>query len=97
MKLKVIKRIVLYLITTSFFLGFVADNKRIMAHMESEKLISGKKIVIRGDVFYSQSDGRMVVHYTYPQDYFFVSNTKGEVQLYLPEANQVMIQRNPIE
>jgi hypothetical protein len=96
MNFSTIKRIFAFLIVAGLFFGFSADSRRIMAHMESEKLIAGKKVIIRGDVFYSQSDGRMVVHYTYPQDYFFVSNTKGEVQLYLPEANQVMIQRNPV-
>lgn len=93
---KSLKRAFFCLFATIIFFGFVSDSRRIMAHMESEKLISGKKIVIRGDVFYSQNDGKMVVHYTYPQDYFFVSNAMGEVKLYLPEANQVMIQRNPV-
>lgn len=89
-------RAVFSLLIVTLFFGFVADSRRIMAHMESEKLISGKKIVIRGDVFYNQAEGKMIVHYTYPQDYFYVSNTLGEVKMYLPESNQVMIQRNPI-
>ncbi len=90
------KHPLLFLLTAILSLSFITDGRRIMTHMESEKLISGKKISIQGDIFYNYSEGKMIVHYTYPQEYFFVSNTKGEVKIYLPDNNQVMIQRNPV-
>jgi hypothetical protein len=39
-------------------------------------------------------DGNMTTHFTYPQDYIFITNSKGEVKIYFPSQNQVMLQHN---
>lgn len=83
-----------------FFIGgllltsFVSDSRKISAHMTSQKLFDGKVIRIKGDVYYHYDEGKMIVHYTYPQEYIFMTNALGEVTFYYPESNQVMLQQN---
>jgi len=63
--------------------------------MESKKLHNGKVFIIKADVFYN-IDGNMTLHYTYPQEYIFITNPKGEIKVYYPSTNKVLIQQNEI-
>lgn len=75
-------------------MSFSSDSRRLSAHMTSQKLHNGKVIKVEGDVYYNYNEGRMVVHYVYPTEYFFVTNPLGEVIFYYPESNQVMLEQN---
>ena len=40
-------------------------------------------------MFYS-SNGNLVVHFTYPQEYYMITNRLGETSVYQPKVNEVM-------
>lgn len=80
------------LVFTSFrFLPFGID--RVYAEMETRQLKAGKYVTIKGEVCYS-GNGNMVSHYAYPKNYVLVSNKTGEVKLYDPAANTVVLSQN---
>lgn len=66
----------------------VAQN-RLMADVKVRQVHKGKVIRVEKQVFYS-SNGNLVVHFTYPQEYFMVTNRVGETSVYQPKAGEVM-------
>ena len=87
------------LLLFSFVLGlmsFISDTHRISVRMESKRLYNGKVTIIRADVFYKYTEGTLIMHYTYPTDYMFITNSKGEVKIYFPDKNEVLSQQNQL-
>lgn len=66
----------------------VAQN-RIMADVTARQVHKGKSMRVEKQVFYS-ANGNLVVHYTYPQEYYVITNRIGEASVYQPKANEVM-------
>lgn len=62
---------------------------RLSADVTTRQLNNGKSIRVERQVFYS-TNGNMVVHYTYPQEYYMVTNRLGETSVYQPASNEVM-------
>ena len=60
-----------------------------------ETISNGMKNRTEADIFYLVEEGRIISHYTYPSEYFRISDRLGEVKLYFPESNSVFIQRDP--
>ncbi len=76
--------------------AFTFDSRKLSVHMESQRAIKGKIIRVKADIYYAYNEGKMISHYTYPDEYFLISNVKGEVKVYKPSTNQVSIQQNDI-
>ncbi|RXK81469.1 LolA family protein [Filimonas effusa] len=66
---------------------------KLYAEMETRQLKAGKYVTIKGEVCYSSS-GDMITHYSLPRNYVLVSNKQGEVKLYEPAANTVILSQN---
>lgn len=71
---------------------FNAINK-IYAELETRQLKDGKYMTVKGEICY-EGNGNMVSHYFYPKDYVLLSNNKGEVKLYEPSTNTVVLTQN---
>lgn len=52
--------------------------------------LNNKKVVRVEKSLYFSSNGYLVVHFTYPQEYYMVSNSLGETSVYQPAVNEVM-------
>lgn len=78
------------------FTAFGSNTNRISLHMEVKRLYNKKVISLKADVYYKYIEGVMVTHYTYPQEYIYISCLKGEVKAYYPQTNEVIIQQNSI-
>ena len=72
---------------------FFLQGENICFHLESRNLAKGKMIVVKADVYYKFSEGKMITHYTYPADYIIITNRKGEAQVYNPKTNTVFLKR----
>ena len=70
--------------------GTVAAQSRVMADVTARQVHKGKSMRVEKQVFYS-SNGNLVVHYTYPQQYYMVTNRLGETSVYQPKAGEVML------
>lgn len=66
-----------------------AAQNRIMADVTARQVHKGKSLRVERQVFYS-ANGSLVVHYTYPQEYYMITNRIGETSVYQPKANEVM-------
>lgn len=61
--------------------------------MVSRQVQAGKSVTIKGEVFY-QRNGNMVTHFSFPRQYFIIANKLGELKIYDPTRNTVMLYRN---
>ena len=77
-------------------ISFTSDNHRLSVRMESKRLFNGKVVIVKADLFFKYTEGTLLMHYFYPTDYLFITNSKGEVKMYFPDKNEVMIQQNQI-
>jgi len=63
--------------------------------MVSRQVQGGKSVTIKGNVYY-QRNGNMVTHFTYPKQYFVIANKTGEIKMYDPSRNAVMLYQNSL-
>lgn len=77
-------------------ISFSSDIHRLSVRMESKRLFNGKVVIVKADLFFKYTEGTLLMHYFYPTDYLFITNSKGEVKMYFPDKNEVMIQQNQI-
>jgi len=73
---------------------FAQTVNKISVHRVSQALIKGNKITEQADCYYSSEGLKMVVHSTKPKEYIKSVSSKGEVSIYFPEDNQLMMQQN---
>jgi len=64
--------------------------------MESKRVSKGNLMQVKADIYYQYTEGKIVIHYTYPKEYIFISNTKGEAKIYYPSENKVYIKQNDL-
>lgn len=77
-----------------FLLSFkYYQNNRISISMESKTLSNGKVLTINADIFYDHSQKTMITHYAKPNDYYFITNSKGEAKVYNPTTNEVYLEQ----
>jgi len=67
---------------------------RISLHRETSALIKGNKIVEQADCYYSRENLKMVVHSTSLNEYVKIVSSKGEISIYFPESNELILQQN---
>lgn len=77
-----------------FFMSLLAlmpavAQSRISADVTIRQLNNKKVVRVEKSLFFS-SNGNLVVHFTYPQEYYMVSNSLGETSVYQPAVNEVM-------
>lgn len=80
-------------ITITAFTNAPAALDKISATMLSKQVQGGKSITVKGTVYY-QRNGNMITHFTYPRQYFLIANKTGEVKMYDPSKNTVMLYQN---
>ena len=78
---------------SSFFTAPAAPIEKISASIISRQVQSGQSVTVKGEICY-QRNGNMITHFTYPKQYFVVSNKQGEVKLYDPSRNTVLLYQN---
>lgn len=69
--------------------GVAYGQNRLSADVISRQVHKGKSMRVEKQVFYS-ANGNLVVHFTYPQEYYMVTNRLGETSVYQPKVNEVM-------
>ncbi len=86
--------IIVIIVTSSFSIH--QSEGRLSLKMESKRVAAGKLVKVNADIFYSYSEGRIVSHYTYPTEYVFLSNNKGEAKIYYPSENKVYLRQSQL-
>lgn len=87
--------LVLLFLNTIFFSTKSMNIDKVEANVESKQLENGKSITLKSQVYY-QSNGDCISHFTYPIDYFVITNKLGEVKIYDPNQNTVIVQQDNI-
>src|SRR5512135_1284424 len=94
--MKLLKKYSVLLLMLVTFASFKADTHRLSVRMESKRLHNGKVVIVRADLYFKYAEGTLLMHYYYPSDYLFITNSKGEVKMYFPDKNEVMSQQNQL-
>ena len=68
----------------------VSAQNRVSAAAEIVRVNKGQSVAIRKEIFFN-ANGRMVVRYLHPEEYYMVTNTFGEARIFRPKSNEVMI------
>ena len=92
--LKYLSLVIILLFATSFSnkITYVSLEK-VQATVESKQLEKGKSIILKSQIFY-QLNGDCVTHFTSPVEYFVTTNKLGEVKVYDPIQNTVLVQQD---
>lgn len=61
---------------------------------ESKALVKGKVVTELSECYYSSSNLKMVVHSTTPDEYIKTETSKGELSIYFPGNNKLLLQQN---
>lgn len=91
---KNIALVVLFFATTFFTTKSITIEK-VQANVETKQLEKGKSVTLKSHIFY-QSNGDCVTHYSSPVEYFVITNKLGEVKIYDPIQNTVLVQQDNI-
>lgn len=67
--------------------------QRITADVTTRQVMKNKSLRVERQLFYT-AGGNLVIHYTYPQEYYLTTNGLGEVTVYSPKNNEVTMFRD---
>jgi len=67
---------------------------KISLHRESQALIKGQKIIEHADCFYSSESLDLIVHVIKPREYIKIISNKGELKMFFPKENMLMLKQN---
>lgn len=85
-----LKNLVKYLTFISLLLISLqaTAQRRVAADVEVKQVAKGKVTTITKSV-YCANNGRLVVHFHKPEDYYVTTNIKGETRIFMPKTNEV--------
>jgi len=73
-----------------FAVSAVSAQSRVTADVRSVSVNAGQKVTVEKRLFL-RNTGRLVIEQTRPEHLIYVTNSLGEMKIYNPEKNQVMI------
>lgn len=77
-----------------FFFSLNQSNNSIQVKLSIKKAFNGKIVKIEADQFYSLNDRRLISVYTYPENFIAFTNENGEIKVYYPNDNKVLVMQN---
>lgn len=81
----------------TLFCSLISDNiSKISLKMETKSLTKGKLLKFQSEVYYLYKEGKMITRYTYPKEYFYISNKLGEAKIYFPDKNEVYVKTDKL-
>jgi outer membrane lipoprotein-sorting protein len=89
----------LIIICFYFFSSFSVQQstyvEKVYAKMVSRQLQANKTITLKSEICF-EKNGNMVTHFTNPAEYVVVTNKTGEIKVYDPEKNTVIVKQASI-
>ena len=79
--------VVLFLL---LFTSALYAQNRVSAQVEVKRVNKGQSVTVLKELFFS-ANGNMVIRFTYPEEYYVVTNNFGEAKIYFPKTNEVML------
>lgn len=95
--MKSLKFFIILFLGYLIFSAFISQQliEKLSMGVQSRTLKNGKMVVGEGEIFYSNnSGGEMTMHILKPLESFMQINAKGELKIYDPVKNTVLIQSN---
>ena len=89
---RTIKHIALAILLTVNTFSIHAQRK-VTADVEVKQVASGNVATITKRVHCS-NDGRVVIHFLKPEEYFVLTNSKGEMKMFMPRTNEVLLENS---
>jgi len=83
-------RVVFFVVVLFFFTAVLNAQNRVSANVEVKRVNKGQSVTVLKELYYSVN-GNMVIRFTYPEEYYVVTNSFGEAKIYNPKTNEVML------
>ena len=71
----------------------VSAQRKVTADVEVKQVAAGNVVTITKRVHCS-NDGRVVIHFLKPEEYYVVTNSKGEMKMFMPRTNEVLMENS---
>jgi len=71
-----------------------ADENYVSLHLKNETYQKGKLLLLESDYFFDKETGNLVVKGILPEKHIKLSNRLGEVKIYYPGKNQVILKQS---
>jgi hypothetical protein len=84
-------KIILFFILLFSQLTIKAQNLYVKVQSETVHVYQGKKVTIVEDMFFKSPENSLITHFSKPDEYYYLSNLKGEAKLYYPSTNSVKV------
>ena len=68
----------------------LSAQNRVSVDAEIKQVNKGQSMTVQKGI-YLNANGRMVVRFLHPEEYYMVTNTFGEARVYHPKTNEVMV------
>ncbi len=86
------KKFLPWILILPVFIAFTPQGQKYFSvTLDQNFYTKGKVMKVRGRLYYDLNTGKMVTHYTEPFEYYYLANNKGEIQLYYPAKNEVLL------
>ena len=71
-----------------------ANSNYVRLHLKNETYQNGRLLLLEADYFFDKETGNLVVKGAVPEEHIKISNRLGEVKVYYPQKNQVIIKQS---
>lgn len=71
----------------------ISAQRKVTADVEVSQVASGKVATITKRVHCS-NDGRVIIHFLKPDEYYVMTNSKGEMKMFMPRTNEVLMENS---
>ncbi len=85
----IIEKLLLSFAIFVLFSNIISAQNKLSADVVVRQLSQNEFIKIEKKIFFTLN-GNLVVHYTYPKEYYLITNSSGECSIYIPTNNEVM-------
>ncbi|MCF8373891.1 MAG: hypothetical protein K9H64_19870 [Bacteroidales bacterium] len=87
------RKLLLLVFFCSALFSMIFAQEKVRAKRENNKAANGQLMKVKAEVYYHISEGKIVMHNTYPQEFIMITNDKGEAKIYFPTKNQVLVEQ----
>ena len=88
--MSLLRKIIVLAILVFCFSHSAPGQRRVSADVEVKQVFKGRVSTIVKSV-YCANNGRLVIAFREPEQYFVVANAKGESKMYMPQSNEVFV------
>lgn len=90
------KHVIIILLLTIGFSNHIKAQQKISSSVLIQKVHQGKLFTVEAEIYILPEEGKLIMHYTHPDNFITFTNTLGEFKAYFPDKNQIILNQNSV-